>query len=127
MPNPAAPCGARGKRSKVIFLRLSLLGILVGTLVTITSLAAAIYIAGAGDGSYALAKLLFPFAMFAAVLGHSIGAPSFVLASVQFPTYGLILGRSFRTSSFLESAVWIVLVHFAATVFVFAYPGVDFS
>jgi hypothetical protein len=85
------------------------------------------FVAGAGHGSYALAKVLFPFAMLAAVIGHSIGLISILLACVQFPIYGLVIGNRFRTSSFRESAIWIVLIHFAVATVVFACGDVDFS
>jgi hypothetical protein len=47
--------------------------------------------AGAGHGSYFVAKLFFPYTMLSTHLFEIITTPFILLALVQFPFYGLLL------------------------------------
>ncbi|HZR78945.1 MAG TPA: hypothetical protein VFA58_07030 [Chthoniobacterales bacterium] len=112
---------------KKFLLSSAFLGLLIGALVTVTGLAVALFLAGAGHGSYLAAKILFPFAMLATVVGRSITPPFIALAFVQFPAYGFVLGRSFGSSRFRASVILIALVHVITALFVFARSDEGFS
>jgi hypothetical protein len=93
-------------------MRSSLIGFVIGIGVCILGLLVAVWATGAGHGTYLPAKILFPFAMLAGVFGHSITLFYAVLAVLQFPVYGLILGAAFRSSRFVLCVIILSLVHF---------------
>lgn len=66
-------------------------------LVTPVALLMALFSAGAGHGSYSIAKILFPYTMLSA---FPITEPFMVLAVIQFPIYGLILAFSVKSERF---------------------------
>jgi len=76
-------------------LRLVLLGLLVGIAMTPAALLLAFLSAGAGHGSYALTRALFPLPMLATRFTHRISMPLIVAGTVQFPLYGLIVDMTF--------------------------------
>jgi hypothetical protein len=110
-----------------VALRSSLVGLAAGVLITIPFLAFVVFTAAAGHGTYAPAKLLFPFAMFAAVVGHSITPPFIVAACIQFPLYGLVLGSVAGSARFRPLALAVVVLHFLAVAVVFARSDEAFS
>lgn len=60
---------------------------------TVLALLIAIASAGAGHGDYLAARLLFPLAMLASLLTEdTIKVPSTVIALLQFPAYGALIG-----------------------------------
>jgi hypothetical protein len=93
--------------------RLSLIGLAFGAAVCVACLLVAVFAAGAGHGTYLPAKILFPFAMLASVFGRSITLPYVVLALVQFPIYGLLLGAVFRSRRFVLCIIILSCAHFA--------------
>lgn len=88
---------------------------------------AAVASAGAGHGSYLLAKLLFPFTMFSTLMFGSIIAPAIVLAVLQFPFYGFILGRASVKGSFRTRAAVLLVIHVLAVAVCFILIGENFS
>ena len=71
--------------------------VLIGVAITPFAIAAAIASAGAGHGTYVMAKLLFPYSMLLTRLsGDTLTPPLLGLAFVQFPLYGLVVA-SFGT------------------------------
>jgi hypothetical protein len=108
--------------------RSSLIGLAFGVVVCISCLALVVGEAGGGHGTYLPAKILFPFAMLAGVFGHSISPPYVVLAIVQFPLYGFLLGAVFRSRRFALCVVILSCAHFAvAAVDIFMAADNSFS
>jgi hypothetical protein len=81
--------------------------------------------AGAGHGEYFLAKLLFPFTMLSTVRFHSIKQSFLVLAIIQYPLFGLLLGVANLKRKLLVFALALVSIHacfaLAAVAFVDKY------
>ena len=95
---------------------LAIRGLVVGTFVGfvgVVALGFAIAAAGAGHGTYIPAKLLFPFTMLSGVFGDSLTLPYLVVALVQFPLYGFILGRVLPSPHYRAYLVCLLCVHFA--------------
>ena len=82
---------------------------------------------GAGHGNYLLAKLLFPFTMLSTRAFGSIVAPFILLAIIQFPVYGFILGAANVRRTVFLPAIGILLLHSVAAVACFFVVGPDFS
>ena len=82
---------------------------------------------GAGHGHYLAAKLLFPVTMASTYLFESITLPFILLAIVQYPVYGLLVGRAQNE----RKGRWIVwsigVLHFVALVVVLTVPNPDFA
>jgi hypothetical protein len=103
-----------------------LVGLGLGLLTTLIGAGLVILAAGAGHGTYAPAKLLFPFAMLLAVAARTIDLPSLILAGLQFPLYGIILG-SVSSSRMRSVASAFGVIHLIAMAVVFAIPDQSFS
>jgi hypothetical protein len=82
---------------------------------------------GAGHGNYLLAKLLFPFTMLSTRVFGSIVAPFILLAIIQFPAYGFILGAANVRRTMFLPAIGLLLLHSVAVVSCFFVVGSDFS
>ena len=85
--------------------------LVVSLVATPTFLLAAVASAGGGHGSYLLAKILFPFTMLSTLVFGSIIVPAIALAVLQFPVYGLVLGRANVKGSVDTHAAVLLLVH----------------
>jgi hypothetical protein len=105
--------------------RSSLIGLAFGAVVGVLCLLVAVFAAGAGHGTYLPAKILFPFAMLASVLGRSITFPYVVLALAQFPLYGLLLGAAFRSPRFILCVIILSCAHFAVAAVDIFMPADD--
>lgn len=84
--------------------------------------------AGAGHGDYALARILFPYTMLAAVVwAGTISTPLAALAVAQFPLYGIVLGAANVKGRLEPAAHALLAAHalFAAACFIL--PGENFS
>lgn len=90
-------------------------------------LLAAVASAGAGHGSYLLAKILFPFTMLSTLVFGSIIVPAIALAVLQFPFYGFILGRANVKAAWAHGAVVLLLIHMLAVAACFILIGDNFS
>ena len=87
--------------------------------------------AGAGEGNYLFAKLLFPYTMLSTVRSELITLPWLAVAVIQFPFYGFALAVSrlvARTPTVvILMAVFIVAVHVSAVVLSLIYVSENFS
>ena len=82
--------------------------------------------AGAGHGSYFLAKILFPFTMLSTVLFGSIIAPFIAIAFLQFPIYGLVLGRANVKGNIARWGARLMVIHVMAVLVCFLLVGESF-
>lgn len=107
--------------------RRPLIGLALGVPVTVLALIAAIVSAGAGHGDYVAARLMFPAPMLASLLsGDTIGAPSIVIALLQFPAYGALIGWTLGRQSSLPIVI-AAAVHIAAAILCFSGMIPNFS
>ena len=78
-----------------MYAKRTLIGLAIGIGVTFPSIILAIISGGAGHGSYLFACLLFPYTMLLTLAqDDTISLPLRVLALIQFPVYGAIVGFS---------------------------------
>jgi len=99
----------------------------VSLIATPLFLLAAVASAGAGHGSYLLAKILFPFTMLSTLVFSSIIVPAIALAVLQFPFYGFILGRANVKGSLGTRAAVLLLIHVLGVAACFILIGDNFS
>jgi hypothetical protein len=67
--------------------------------------------ADVGHGGYTVAKLLFPYTLYAGEQFGSIPMPWTLFAVVQFPMYGIALTWAWVSGAFSKALLWIALVH----------------
>lgn len=67
--------------------------------------------AGAGHGNYLFAKILFPHTLLSAWVLDSITTPFIVLAVIQFPLYGIVLGAANLRHRFKRTLVLVGIIH----------------
>jgi hypothetical protein len=72
--------------------------------------------AGVGEGKYFLAKMLFPFTMLSTVPFHSIRRPFILLAVVQYPLYGLLVGIANLKRTLLICGFALAIIHISLVV-----------
>jgi hypothetical protein len=96
------------------------LPVVVSLVVTPICLFLAVISAGAGHGGYLAAKILFPVTMLSTFLFHSITAPFILLAVVQFPVYGVILGVAGTQRRLLTTALVLLAIHAVAVASIYA-------
>jgi len=101
--------------------------LVVSLIATPLFLLAAVASAGAGHGSYLVAKILFPFTMLSTLVFGSIIAPTIALAVLQFPFYGFILGKANVHGSLPARAAMLLLMHVLAVAACFILIGDSFS
>ena len=82
---------------------------------------------GMGHGNYFLAKVLFPFTMLSTVPFGRINRPFIMLALVQYPLYGLLLGVANLKREALICGVALVIVQCSAVVACLLLIGESFS
>ena len=82
---------------------------------------------GAGHGSYLVTKLLFPFTMLSTVAFHSIRIPFVVLAIIQFPIYGIVLGVGLRHGRLHQTVIWLIVLHSLALAGCLLFVNQNFS
>jgi len=82
---------------------------------------------GAGHGNYLLAKIVFPFTMLSTKAFGSIIAPFILLAIIQFPVYGFILGWANAKNRIFLPAAALLLLHSAAVIACFFVVDANFS
>ena len=82
---------------------------------------------GAGHRNYLLAKILFPFTMLSTKAFGSIVAPFIVLAIIQFPLYGFILGVANVKGRIFLLATGLLLLHSIAVGACFFFADPNFS
>jgi ABC-type methionine transport system permease subunit len=75
-------------------MKATIFGLIGGILVAPLALFLAVISGGAGHGHYVAARLLFPFTMASTYVFEAISPPFIVLAILQYPIYGLLVGRA---------------------------------
>lgn len=79
---------------------------------------------GAGHGDYRLAMILFPYTLLSVVIFDSITAPFIILAIIQFPLYGIVLGQANEKGRLILMSILLSVVHsVAATAMVLIANG----
>jgi hypothetical protein len=101
--------------------------VVLSLIATPISLFVGIASGGAGHGNYLAAKVLFPFTMLSIRAFGSITAPFVILAIIQFPLYGVIVGSANRKGKLLPYVIAVVVVHTLAALTCFGSVGENFS
>jgi hypothetical protein len=104
-----------------------LVGAVIGVLIELPALYAAIVSGGAGHGQYVAARALFPVPMVMTYYeGDRIGLLSISLALVQFPFYGGLIGWALARKAYV-AIVAVVAIHLVATSLCFSGAVPNFS
>ena len=102
-------------------------GAVVGVLIELPALYAAIVSGGAGHGQYVAARALFPVPMVMTYYeGDRIGLLSISLALVQFPFYGGLIGWALARKAYV-AIVAVVAIHLVAASLCFSGAVPNFS
>ncbi|HKB59886.1 MAG TPA: hypothetical protein VKC56_07535 [Gallionellaceae bacterium] len=72
--------------------------------------------AGAGHGSYFVAKLLFPYTLLAGGMEGPIPESFVTLAGIQYLLYGFVWAMAVKYKRVAPVIIALVLVHFSAVV-----------
>ena len=83
--------------------------------------------AGAGHGTYFVSKILFPFTMLSTVVADQISLSFVVVAGLQFPLYGLLVGLANRVGRLRNAILLISVIHSIAVSLCFVFIGENFS
>jgi hypothetical protein len=83
--------------------------------------------AGAGEGSYFFAKLLFPYTLFSTIAFQVITPAFILLAVLQFPLYGLVAGILNSRGKLGLALLLLACAHSIAVVSCFVLIGENFS
>ena len=104
-----------------------LVGAVIGVLIELPALYAAIVSGGAGHGQYVAARALFPVPMVMTYYqGDRIGLLSISLALVQFPFYGGLIGWALARKAYVAIVV-VVAIHLVAASLCFSGAVPNFS
>jgi hypothetical protein len=98
----------------------------MGMVVSIPLTLLAVASAGAGHGNYLWAKVFFPFTMLSTAVFQSITTFFLAVAVIQFPIYGLLIGRCARQRKALMASGVILSVHLIAIGLAFYYSSRNF-
>ena len=102
-------------------------GAVVGVLIELPALYAAIVSGGAGHGQYVAARALFPGPMVMTYYeSDKIGLLSISLALVQFPFYGGLIGWALARKAYV-AIVAVVAIHLVAASLCFSGAVPNFS
>lgn len=71
--------------------------------------------ADVGHGDYRLAIVLFPYTMLSVLIFKSITLPFIVLALIQFPAYGFVLGEANEKGRLQSIGIILAVIHGLAT------------
>ena len=82
---------------------------------------------GAGHGNYRLAMILFPYTLLSTTIFNSITLPFIVLALIQFPVYGFVLGSANEQGRFLSIGIILCVFHGLAAMVMFLIANENFS
>ena len=99
---------------------------LVGIAVTPGCLFLAFVSAGAGHGTYGMARVSYPYSMLLVRLTGSLTTPLLVLAVAQYPIYGCLLGLGLTQSKMRHAVLVLFAVHVSAVVATFSGLLSDF-
>jgi len=87
-----------------------LIGFGLGVLGTIPAVALAVASGGAGHGEYVAARLLFPYTMLLTLAANRVSPFTALIALVQFPLYGIIIGSAWSSRRARRLALSVVSV-----------------
>jgi hypothetical protein len=105
-----------------------MVGVGIGVLLTAPTAFLAVMSAGAGHGHYEMARLFFPYTMLLTRLtGDSITSPLIVLALMQFPLYGAVMGAARSRFSAAFTTGLVLAFHIAAAAVCFSGAIPNFS
>jgi hypothetical protein len=85
-----------------------------------------IWFAGGGHGTYLPANLIFPYSMIIGYNNDRITDLAMILALVQIPVYGIVLGIANRFACFNIFSLIILSIHFLAVVVVMGMDSKNF-
>jgi len=103
------------------------LPIIASIIVSPVCLLLAFLSAGAGDGTYSLAKVFYPYTMLSTLMFGSIVTPFIVLAILQYLIYGIGLGVAIATGHGRLVAISLIMLHMLAVLSCFLFIGQNFS
>ena len=86
---------------------------LIGAALTAALIPLCVVLAGAGHGIYAPMIFCFPYSMLLAAVHQSIIQPHIVLAFVQYPVYGALVGRALSRPNPWRVGFGLAAVHTA--------------
>jgi hypothetical protein len=93
-------------------LKYSLIAEAIGILI-------ATFAAGAGHGSYAPARIIFPYTMISTVFHENIRGIYLIFGLIQFPIYGLVIASASNTKYIKQIIIILTILHFVAVYYVF--------
>jgi hypothetical protein len=99
-----------------------LTGLLVGIAIEVPAMLLAILSGGAGHGDYLLARALFPLPMLLTLLGPAALPIIWIGCTLQWPLYGVLIGRSARERR-PRVATGLAVLHLSAAIACLALPG----
>jgi len=98
---------------------LTLVGLCLGTVIAAPAILIAIGSGGAGHGSYIAARVLFPFSMLLTLFEDRIGPVAIGAGLLQFPLYGVLIGRALALKSYGKICV-VMATHVVAALACFS-------
>jgi len=101
--------------------------VIISVILTPVFLFIAVISGGAGHGNYFLAKVLFPFTMLSTYIFHSITGPFLLFTIIQFPIYGIAIGRARRRERRGLTTIWLISIHVIAVLAGFLFVDQNFS
>ena len=108
-------------------MKAAIFGLVGGILVTPIALFLAAMSGGAGHGHYVAARLCFPFTMASTYVFETITIPFIALAVLQFPIYGLLIGRATKEKKVRPVAWTLGALHLALVAILFVAPSQSFA
>lgn len=109
-------------RSRKFWLPLT-----VALIVTPVALLLGLGSAGAGHGDYRLAMILFPYTLLSTTVFDSITPSFIILAIVQFPLYGIVLGYANEKGRPGSMLLVLCVLHGLALTVMFLVANENFS
>ena len=103
-----------------------LVGLGVGTVIEVLAIVLAFISTGFGHGSYVMARLLFPYSFLGTLLEGAIGPVSMCIGLIQFPLYGILIGRE-ASSALKRDRTLLAVGHLVAAFVCFSGLLQDFS
>ncbi|HEY6095762.1 MAG TPA: hypothetical protein VIU93_12500 [Gallionellaceae bacterium] len=94
-------------------------------IIEVAAISIVVFTGGAGHGTYAPARVLFPYAMLSTVLHGTINDAFILFSCLQFPLYGVISFLALKSDRTKPIIGILIAVHLVAVFlsFVFANPS----
>ena len=108
-------------------MKAAIVGLIGGILIAPIALFLAVVSGGAGHGHYVAARLCFPFTMASTYVFETITVPFIILAFVQYPIYGLLIGRAIKEKKARPVAWTLGVLHLALVAVLFVAPSQGFA